>query len=200
MSTKILVGLGNPGARYRDSRHNVGFRFLDLVAREQDLFFSNDKAFKVEVARWRPTPDLDVMLVKPMSFMNKSGEPVGSLARYYRIETADITVIYDDLDMAPGKLRIKQGGGGHGGHNGLKSINLHVGNAYTRIKVGIGRPPDGDITHWVLSSMTPLEAKDERMIFSSLVPEIPSVLQGRAAQATNRIHLKLREKIMGEEG
>lgn len=132
--------------------------------------------------------------------MNNSGDSVGRLARYYRIETVNITVIYDDLDLESGKFRIKSGGGGHGGHNGLKSLNLHVGNAYSRIKIGIGRPPDGDVTHWVLSRMTPLQAKDEALIFSCLLPEIPAILQGRVAQATNRIHLRMREKLIGGGG
>ncbi|RMH52527.1 MAG: aminoacyl-tRNA hydrolase [Zetaproteobacteria bacterium] len=191
--------MGNPGARYRDTRHNVGFRFLDLLAREQDLYFVTEKAFKAEIADWRPTPDLDVMLVKPLNFMNNSGETVGKLARYYRIATEAITVVYDDLDMDAGKLRIKKGGG-HGGHNGLRSLNLHVGNAYTRVKIGIGRPPDGDVTRWVLSPMTPMEEKDEALIFSCLLPEMVSILEGRLAQASNRIHLNLRERIVGEGG
>ncbi len=196
MARQMLVGLGNPGARYRDTRHNVGFRFLDMLARDQDLFFRTEKAFKADLATWRPTPDLDVMLVKPLCFMNKSGEAVGAIARYYRLSTDAITVVYDDLDMEAGKLRIKKGGG-HGGHNGLKSLNLHVGNTYTRVKIGIGRPEDGDVTRWVLSPMTPLEEKDEQLIFSCLLPEITEILLGRSAQATNRIHLKLRERIMG---
>ena len=199
MTKKILVGLGNPGARYRDSRHNVGFRFLDLLAKAQGLHFTEEKAFKAEIANWRPTPDLDILLVKPLCFMNKSGESVGQLARYYRIGVDDITVIYDDLDMAAGKLRLKKGGGS-GGHNGIKSLNLHVGNAYTRVKIGIGRPADNrDVTNWVLSSMIPMEARDEQLIFDCLLPEITVIVQGHLAQASNRIQLKLRKTLMEGE-
>jgi len=197
MTKKLLVGLGNPGAEYRDSRHNVGFRFLNQLAHEQGLAFTEDKTFKVTTARWRPTPDLDVLLVKPLCFMNNSGESVGQIARYYKIGVDDITVVYDDLDMVAGKLRIKKGGGA-GGHNGIKSLNLHVGNCYTRVKVGIGRPSNNaDITHWVLSALTATEAEDETILFSCLLPEIITVIEGQAAKAINRIQLKLRETLIG---
>ncbi|MDQ6951844.1 MAG: aminoacyl-tRNA hydrolase [Mariprofundales bacterium] len=197
MSTKMLVGLGNPGARYQDSRHNVGFRFLDYLARDQGLRFATEAAFKVALSRWHPAPDLDILLAKPLCFMNNSGESIGQLARYYRIDTADMVVVYDDLDMEPGKLRIKPAGGGHGGHNGLKSLNVHVGNTYSRMKLGIGRPSHGDITRWVLSAMTSQEMADEERIFSCLLPEMQALLQGELAQVSNRVHLKLAEEMTG---
>jgi len=193
MGKKILVGLGNPGTEYQDSRHNVGFRFLDKVADNQGLTFSEEKAFKVAATNWRPTPDLDILLVKPLCFMNNSGESVGQIARYYKIGVDDITVVHDDLDMVAGKLRIKKGGG-TGGHNGIKSLNLHIGNSYTRVKVGIGRPSNNaDITHWVLSPLTATEAEDETILFDCLLPEITTVIGSQAVQATNRIQRKLHE-------
>jgi len=198
MPTKLLVGLGNPGTRYRDSRHNVGFRFLDYLAREQRLSFAVKDAFKGALSRWRPTSELDVMLLKPLCFMNNSGESVGALARYYHIDTSDIMVVYDDLDMAPGTFRIKVGGG-HGGHNGLKSLNAHVGSDYCRVKLGIGRPVDGDITDWVLSSMMPQAAKDESVIFSCLLPEMAALLQGDVAQVNSRVHMNVKEILQRGE-
>ncbi|MDX8412819.1 MAG: aminoacyl-tRNA hydrolase [Mariprofundales bacterium] len=196
MTKKLLVGLGNPGAEYRDSRHNVGFRLLDKLVDEQALTFNDEKKFNAAVASWRPTPDLDVSLVKPLCFMNNSGETVGQIARYYHIDVDNITVIHDDLDMAEGKLRIKKGGGA-GGHNGIKSLNLHVGNGYTRVKIGIGRPTlNPDITHWVLSSLTPTEQRDENILFACLLPEITTILEGNNAKATSHIQMKLRELLI----
>ena len=187
---KMLVGLGNPGERYQHNRHNIGFRFLDLIAKLQGLRFAAAPRFRAETCTWE-SPEGRVLLVKPQTFMNNSGEAIGPLARYYQIETPDIFVVYDDLDLPSGKFRFKTGGG-HGGHNGLRSMNQHLPDAnYHRIKVGIGRPEFGEITAWVLGNNSEREQATENMLFAALEEELPTVLGGHAAKASNRIHLKL---------
>ena len=136
-----------------------------------------------------------MLLVKPQTFMNNSGESIGPLARYYGIDTRDIFVVYDDLDLAAGKFRMRTGGG-HGGHNGLRSLNSHLPDAnYHRLKIGIGRPPAGmEVTPWVLGRPDAAERKQETRIFAALMREMPTVLDGNLALAGNHMHLHLQEK------
>jgi PTH1 family peptidyl-tRNA hydrolase len=190
---KLLVGLGNPGRKYEATRHNIGFRFLDALNQHEALSFASAPRFRAETASWQCVGD-KVLLVKPQTFMNHSGEAVAPLARYYGIGTSDIFVIYDDLDLAAGKFRFKTGGG-HGGHNGLRSLNQHLPDAaYHRLKIGIGRPPDGmDVTSWVLGKSTQAERLNEERIFAALLRELPAILGGDLAGASNRMHICLQE-------
>jgi len=120
--------------------------------------------------------------------MNNSGEAVGKLARYYHVETQDIFVVYDDLELPAGKPRLKKGGG-HGGHNGLKSLNQQLPNPeYTRIKIGIGRPEFGDVTPWVLGRADEGDRANEARVLDALLAEIPAILNGNLGDASNRIH------------
>ena len=138
---KIIVGLGNPGSRYESTRHNAGFLAVDRLARELGVAVNKNQN-QALVGEGRIGPD-KALLVKPQTYMNKSGEAVGHLARYYKVEPEDIIVIYDDLDLEPGRLRIRAKGSA-GGHNGIKSIISHLGTEeFPRIKVGIGRPVPG---------------------------------------------------------
>lgn len=187
---QLLVGLGNPGSKYEDTRHNIGFRFLDLLAKSEGLRFNAAPRFHAETATWERGGNR-VMLVKPQTFMNNSGESVAALARYYQISTDNIIVVYDDLDLPSGKLRLKHGGG-HGGHNGLRSINQHLpDHNYIRVKIGIGRPANGDITPWVLGRAEEADRADEARTFSALKKEMDTILAGQLPQAANRIHLAL---------
>jgi len=187
---KLLVGLGNPGSKYAGTRHNIGFRFLDLLAKSEGLRFAAAPRFRAETASWESGSGR-VLLVKPQTFMNNSGEAVGALARFYQVEEQDMIVVYDDLDLPCGKLRIKQGGG-HGGHNGLRSIHAHLPTAdYVRVKIGIGRPPHGDITAWVLGRADEGDRADEARIFAALLGELEPLLTGQTDTAANRIHLAL---------
>jgi len=184
---KMLVGLGNPGSKYEKTRHNIGFRFLELFAKSQGLHFGAAPRFCAQTCTTTLNHD-KVLLVQPQTFMNNSGETVGTLARYYNIDSADIFVVYDDLDLPSGKIRLKTGGG-HGGHNGLRSINQHLENTgYTRIKIGIGRPPSGDITPWVLGCADEGDRGDEYRILDALLPETPLLLSGERDKAANKIH------------
>ena len=191
---QLLVGLGNPGDKYRETRHNIGFRFLDSLCKQERLRFAASSRFHAETARWDGESG-QVLLVKPQTFMNHSGEAVAPLARYYKVEPAQVFVVYDDLDLPPGKLRIKKGGG-HGGHNGLKSINQHLGDAsYHRIKIGIGKPDNGDVTSWVLGKAENLHRELELASCDCLLPEISTILNGHAPRAANHIHLCMQKKI-----
>ncbi|PTX01232.1 aminoacyl-tRNA hydrolase [Pararhodobacter aggregans] len=138
---KLFVGLGNPGAQYAQNRHNIGFMALDRIA--GDHGFGPWKArFQAQVSEGRLGGD-KLVLFKPQTFMNLSGQAVGEAMRYLKLSPADVVVFHDELDLAPGKLRLKEGGG-HAGHNGLRSIHQHIGEAYGRVRLGIGHPGHKD--------------------------------------------------------
>jgi len=187
---KLLIGLGNPGRKYEETRHNTGFRFLDLLAAKEGLRFDAASRFHAETAAWESSHGR-ILLVKPQTFMNNSGESAGALARYYQVPTESILVVYDDLDLPAGKLRLKKGGG-HGGHNGLRSLHQHLPDYnYMRAKIGIGRPIHGDITPWVLGRAEEADRADEARLFDALLIEVEAILNGDLPQAANRIHLSL---------
>ncbi len=134
---KIFVGLGNPGAKYARNRHNIGFMSVDRIA-EDHGFGPWKSKFQGEIAEGRLGTE-KVLLLKPMTFMNRSGQSVGEAMRFYKLDSTDVTVFHDELDLAPGKVRVKAGGG-HAGHNGLRSVHDHIGAAYDRVRLGIGHP------------------------------------------------------------
>lgn len=139
---KMIVGLGNPGSKYHETRHNIGFMAIDRLAKVFNVTFSEEKNFKAEVGSCFVNGE-KVYLVKPTTFMNNSGIAIHALLTYYNIDIKDFLVIYDDLDMEVGRIRLRQKGSA-GGHNGIKSIIAHTGTqAFDRIKVGIGRPKQG---------------------------------------------------------
>lgn len=147
----MIVGLGNPGDKYLDTRHNVGFMLLDNIVKKLDIKFTEDKIFKSEIASTFLNGE-KIYFVKPTTFMNKSGEAVHALLTYYSIDPSNLLIVYDDLDMAVGKIRFRQKGSA-GGHNGIKSIIKHLGSQeFDRVKIGIGRP-EGNIPvhHHVLT-------------------------------------------------
>lgn len=154
---KLVAGLGNPGAKYRGTRHNVGFDVIDLVAERHGLAFASSPADAVE-ARWR-RPDDTVLLVKPLTFMNLSGAAVGALSRFYRVEIADLLIVCDDVNLPLGRLRARAGGS-EGGHNGLRSIAETLGTIdYARLRIGVGRGDmRRDLADHVLARFEPDEA------------------------------------------
>jgi PTH1 family peptidyl-tRNA hydrolase len=136
--TRLVIGLGNPGPEYADTRHNAGFMVVDLLADTLGASYWKEEAgAKTALVR---LGDVDVVLAKPQAFMNVSGKAVKRLVERYDVPVEDLIVVHDDLDLAAGDVRAKRGGG-HGGHNGLRSLHDTVGDAYQRIRVGIGRPP-----------------------------------------------------------
>jgi len=146
---KLVVGLGNPGDAYARTRHNVGWQVVDRLADLLRASFSSKK-FGAELAEAR-AGDERIWLMKPQTFMNHSGESVGPALKFWKLEPADLVVVHDDLELDPFRVQLKVGGG-HAGHNGLKSVNAHVGTPdYARVRVGVGRPPaQVDPADWVL--------------------------------------------------
>ena len=171
MALRLLVGLGNPGARYARNRHNIGFMAVDAVHRRHRLAPFRAK-FEAEIAEGEIGGER-VCALKPMTFMNASGEAVGAAARFYKIAPEEIAVLYDEIDLAPGKLRVKQGGGA-AGHNGIRSIDEAIGEDFWRVRLGVGHPgvkelvqpyvlqnfPPDEVTGWVVPL---LEAVAEAM-------------------------------------
>lgn len=148
----LIVGLGNPGSRYTSTRHNIGFRVVDSLAAAEDLRFKDSSRFKGEISLGRVSKR-DVVLLKPQTYMNLSGESIGPVAHFYRIPIEQIIVIHDDVDLELGRIKVKQGGG-HGGHNGLRSTSeILSDNEYMRVRFGVGRPPHPhqEVADFVLS-------------------------------------------------
>lgn len=135
---KCIVGLGNPGSKYESTRHNIGFMVIDELLKRNDWKLDKEKYKGLYTIQHMSGDKL--MLIKPLTYMNLSGEAVSSLMDYYEIDLEDLIIIYDDLDLEPGKLRLRQKGG-HGGHNGIRSLTDHLGTkSFQRIRLGIGRP------------------------------------------------------------
>ncbi|MEL6167638.1 MAG: aminoacyl-tRNA hydrolase [Pseudomonadota bacterium] len=138
---RLFVGLGNPGPKYAGHRHNIGFMAVDRIA-EDASFAAWRTKFQGRIADGT-IGDVKVVLLKPETFMNNSGQSVGEAMRFYKLKPADVTVFHDEIDLAPGKLRVKTGGG-HAGHNGLRSVHAHIGEAYQRVRMGVGHPGHKD--------------------------------------------------------
>jgi PTH1 family peptidyl-tRNA hydrolase len=154
---KLIVGLGNPGAKYRGTRHNIGFAVLDELAARWQVSFESAPVDAL-IAKVRGADE--VLLAKPLTFMNASGEAVGALLRYYKIEIADLLVVVDDVQLPLGKIRARVRGSA-GGHNGLKSIVAHVGDAFSRLRIGVGRgDPRRDLADHVLTRFDADEAAE----------------------------------------
>ncbi|MDN5567863.1 MAG: aminoacyl-tRNA hydrolase [Paracoccus sp. (in: a-proteobacteria)] len=152
---KLIVGLGNPGAKYAANRHNIGFMALDRLA-EDHGFTPWKTRFQAQTSDGR-LGDMRVTLLKPQTFMNLSGQSVGEAMRYLKLTPDDVIVFHDELDLVPGKARVKQGGG-HAGHNGLRSIHQHIGAEYGRVRLGIGHPGHKDrVAGYVLSDFAKAE-------------------------------------------
>jgi PTH1 family peptidyl-tRNA hydrolase len=153
---KLWVGLGNPGARYAGNRHNIGWMAVERIAGDHGFGPWRAK-FQGALAEGRLGPE-KVLLLKPETYMNRSGQSVGEAMRFFKLTPADVTVFHDELDLAPGKVRIKQGGG-HAGHNGLRSIHEHIGADYARVRLGIGHPGHKDrVAGYVLSDFAKADA------------------------------------------
>ncbi len=157
---KLIVGLGNPGPKYRATRHNIGFAVADELARRAGVGFETAPA-EALMARWR---QMDALVAKPLTFMNASGEAVGGLMRYFKIDQADLLVIADEVQLPLGRLRARPRGSA-GGHNGLMSIIAHVGEEFSRLRIGVGRGDmRRDLSDHVLAAFDPDERDDvERM-------------------------------------
>ena len=159
---KLIVGLGNPGAQYKGTRHNIGFAVIDEIAGRASAGFESAPAEAV-IAKWR-RPDGTALLAKPLTFMNLSGQAVGEIARYFKIDVADLLIVFDEAQLPLGKLRARARGSA-GGHNGLKSVIAQLGDECPRLRIGVGRgEQERDLADHVLSRFEKEEAAEvERM-------------------------------------
>ena len=177
---KLLVGLGNPGAQYALNRHNVGFQWIDTLHQSLSAFspfkVKSSYALSEGTIELRPAHSEKVLLLKPLSYMNRSGIPTAEVAGFYKISLNDIYVFHDDLDLGFGRLKIKKGGGS-GGHNGLKSLDAHLGQDYWRVRMGIDRPVQKDlVTPYVLGNFLKQEQEDMASLFDQMILRLPELL------------------------
>ena len=182
---KLIVGLGNPGAKYAANRHNIGFMAVDRIA--QDHGFSPWKArFQGLVSEGR-LGAMRVTLLKPQGFMNLSGQSVGEAMRYLKLNPEDVIVLHDELDLAPAKCRVKQGGG-HAGHNGLRSIHQHIGPDYGRVRLGIGHPGHKDrVAGYVLSDFAKADQEWLDDLLRGISDGAEALAQGDGARFQNLV-------------
>lgn len=182
------MGLGNPGSRYARTRHNAGFWFADAVAARWGGSFRGQSGFFGETAECR-VDDHRLRLLKPDTYMNESGRSVAAVARYYRIAPGEILVAYDEIDLPPGTVRLKRGGG-HGGHNGLRDIIPQLGDpGFARLRIGVGHPGHKDLV--VGYVLRPAPAAEQALIDEALeraLDELPAVVAGRLEAAMNVLH------------
>lgn len=186
---RLFVGLGNPGAKYAGNRHNIGFMALDRIAADHG-FAPWRRAFKGMAAEGRLGAD-KVLLLKPETFMNLSGESVRAAMDFYKLTPADVTVFHDELDLAPGKVRTKAGGG-HAGHNGLRSIHAHLGtDAYARVRLGIGHPGHKDaVAAYVLHDFGKADHDWLDDLLRGLSDGAPHLADGDATRFLNAVALR----------
>ena len=179
---RLIVGLGNPGRDYEETRHNAGFWFCARLAQARGVPLAHESRFHGIVGRNGP-----VWMLLPQTFMNRSGQAVGALARFYRIAPAEILVVHDELDIPPGQLRLKFGGG-MGGHNGLKDITSHLGTQdYWRLRIGIGHPGDrNEVVNYVLKPPRREEQDEIDAAIERAIDLLPLIEQGEWNAATQR--------------
>jgi PTH1 family peptidyl-tRNA hydrolase len=184
----LITGLGNPGDRYSETRHNAGFWFLDRLAALAGVSLRSQSKLHAEVVK-TSLHGVDCILVKPTTFMNHSGQAVRAVMDYYRIPATEMLVAYDELDLPPGTVRLKKGGG-HGGHNGMRDIFRHVADhEFLRLRIGIGHPGHRDaVTPWVLSRPGAEQELAIRHAISDAVDVLPKVLGGNLPAAMKELH------------
>jgi PTH1 family peptidyl-tRNA hydrolase len=183
----ILVGLGNPGPRYARNRHNIGFLAAEAVA-DRHGFGPARRRFEGEL-REGVLGGEKAFTLRPLTYMNESGRSVGDVMRFFRLRPADIVVFHDELDLPPGKLRVKTGGG-HAGHNGLRSIAQHIGPGFRRVRLGIGHPGHRDAVHgYVLGDFAKADAEWLGPLLAAIAENAPALAQGRDDLFANRVHL-----------
>jgi peptidyl-tRNA hydrolase, PTH1 family len=192
----LLVGLGNPGARYAANRHNIGFLAVQEIAKRHGI------------GPWRrrfhglacegPLGGVRTLLLLPGTFMNESGRAVAEAAHFYKLAPSDVTVFHDEIDLPPGKVRVKIGGG-IAGHNGLRSISEHIGNEYRRVRIGVGHPGDKDmVQHYVLSDFAKSDRGWVEALIAILADNAELIARGQDATFQNKVHLAMVAKGFGQ--
>ena len=181
----LLVGLGNPGPRYAQNRHNIGFMAVDAIVHRHG-FQPWCKRFQAETAEGRIAGQ-KVLAMKPQTYMNESGRAVGEALRFFKLEPEEIIVLYDEIDLAPNKLRVKCGGGS-GGHNGIRSLESHIGREFWRVRLGVGHPGQKELVHGhVLNDFAKSDQAWVEKLLDAVAAEIPSLCAGDAPRFMSRV-------------
>jgi PTH1 family peptidyl-tRNA hydrolase len=192
----LLVGLGNPGERYADNRHNIGFMVLQAIAKRHGI------------GPWRrrfqglacegPIGGVRSLLLLPGTYMNESGRAVADAARFYKVALPEVVVFHDEIDLSPGKVRVKIGGG-IAGHNGLRSISAHIGNDYRRVRIGVGHPGNKDLVQaYVLNDFAKSERPWVEAIIETIAGNVEFLVRGEDASFQNKVHIAMAAKGFGE--
>jgi len=195
---KLFVGLGNPGPKYARNRHNVGFMAVDRI--HEDHGFSPWRGkFRGQASEGRLGGE-KVILLKPETYMNLSGEAVGEAMRFYKLAPGDVVVFHDELDLAPGRIRVKKGGG-HAGHNGLRSIHQHIGADYTRVRIGIGHPRHKDlVARYVLHDFARADQEWLDDLLRGIGDGAPDLARGDGGRFMNAVALRMNPRPRQGEG
>jgi len=188
---RLIVGLGNPGSEYENTRHNAGFWLADYLADDLRATFNLEKSFFGFVAKARHAGE-NVLLVKPITYMNRSGQSVGALARFYKLAPEQVLVLHDELDLMPGQVKLKQGGG-HAGHNGLKDIQAALGSPnFWRLRLGVGHPRTLGLAQPVADFVLHPPRRDEQTDIDEVIRRcrvvVPFMLDGDIERATRELH------------
>ncbi|RWC61957.1 aminoacyl-tRNA hydrolase [Mesorhizobium sp.] len=192
----LFAGLGNPGAKYAGNRHNVGFMAADAIARRHS-FSPWSKKFQGLISEGTLGGE-KIVLIKPQTFMNLSGQSVGEALRFYKLELSALTVFYDEIDLAEGKLRVKTGGGA-GGHNGIRSIDGHVGNAYRRVRIGVGHPGVKEmVQHHVLGDFAKADREWLEPLLDAIADNAAMIVKGDESGFMNKASLAIQGKAGAE--
>ena len=190
---QIFVGLGNPGSKYAKNRHNIGFMALDGLASAHG-FAPWKQKFQAQISEGLLGHE-KILLVKPQTFMNLSGQAVGEAARFYKATAQDVTVFHDELDLAPGRLKVKQGGS-HAGHNGLRSMHAHIGEAYRRVRMGIGHPGHKDlVARYVLHDFAKVDETWLEDLLHGLCDGAADLAAGDSGRFMNAVALRTSPRV-----
>lgn len=184
---ELIVGLGNPGPKYESTRHNVGFWLVDELARQKGENFRRENKFHADACQLN-LQGSSLRLLKPSTYMNKSGDAVLAISQFYKIPVEEILVVHDELDLPPGELRVKKGGG-HGGHNGLRDIMSQLGKEFLRLRLGIGHPGvSRDVSNYVLGRPDSTDAGLIEDAISDAIAYLPQIVEGKVQIAMNHLH------------
>ena len=194
---RLVVGLGNPGPKHRNNRHNIGFMAADEIVRRHGLSAPRAK-FQGDVSEGQ-IGDERVIVLKPATFMNESGRAVGDAVRFYKLAPADVIVIYDEIDLVAAKLKVKQGGG-NAGHNGLRSIDAHLGDKnYWRVRLGVGHPGDkAQVKNYVLGDFARGDQDWLTRELDAVAIELPALFEGRASDFMSRVAMAVHGAAQGD--
>jgi PTH1 family peptidyl-tRNA hydrolase len=188
----LFAGLGNPGAKYANNRHNVGFMAADAIARRRS-FSPWSKKFQGLIAEGNIGGE-KIILIKPQTFMNLSGQSIGEALRFYKLEPSAVTVFYDEIELAAGKVRVKTGGGS-AGHNGIRSLDQHLGKNYRRVRIGVGHPGRDMVHGHVLGDFAKADREWLEVLLDAIADNAAMIAKGDENGFMNKITLTLRDKL-----